>query len=95
MYHIVIFEAMNEEELVPLTWVRDGQCFWPPRNVDKSTKAQTSPGYGWTPYRFSDNFTSGKLNFVKYFFKCLVLVTAIIYTMYSANIQFSYRYNNI
>ncbi|XP_072554361.1 uncharacterized protein [Paramormyrops kingsleyae] len=64
MYHIVVFEATNEVELVPSTWVRDGQCFWPPNTVDivKSTKAQDSPGDGWTPYSVKVIFTSDDYN---------------------------------
>lgn len=62
MYHIVILEKTNEEEVVPLNWVNGGECMWPPSKVDvtKATKNQEQPGADWTPYGVQVIYTSSK-----------------------------------
>ena len=66
MYHIVLFEGLNEVEVVPSNWIHGQECMWPPTRVDvvKATKNREPPGEGWEAYAARVIFTASKFNLV-------------------------------
>ncbi|XP_065152686.1 uncharacterized protein [Paramisgurnus dabryanus] len=64
MFHIVVFDNTNEVEVVPSSWIKNGECMWPPNKIDiaKAVKLQECPGDEWKPHKARIIFTSNDYN---------------------------------
>uniref|UniRef100_A0A672Y877 Uncharacterized protein n=1 Tax=Sphaeramia orbicularis TaxID=375764 RepID=A0A672Y877_9TELE len=69
MYHIVEFVDTNEVEVVPSSWVSDGQCLWPERykleDIKKATRSMEQPQDTWRSFQIRILYTAANYNIAR------------------------------
>ncbi|XP_073700480.1 uncharacterized protein [Garra rufa] len=61
MYHIVSFDDTEEVEVVPVIWVKNSVCLWPPykdEGVQKAVKCLEQPQESWSAYNVKIMYTA-------------------------------------
>lgn len=63
LYHVVKFCQSNELAAVPVGWINDGVCSWPPYQIqarlDRAVKKSETPGDDWLKYDVTVMYQSG------------------------------------
>lgn len=63
LYHVVKFCESNELVVVPLGWVDDGVCIWPPfqnqARLNRAVEKSEAPGDDWSKHDVTIMFKSG------------------------------------
>ncbi|XP_059399404.1 uncharacterized protein LOC132131406 [Carassius carassius] len=65
MYHIVSFVDTEEVEVVPVIWVKNGVCLWPPyegERIQRAAKCLEQPQESWSAYKVTIMYTANNYN---------------------------------
>lgn len=61
MYHIVSFAGTEEVEVVPVIWVKNGVCLWPPyegERIQRAAKCLEQPQESWSANKVTIMYTA-------------------------------------